>query len=111
MMAARKQAASVRFKQAAGIQAREVENELFIAAPDSGTIHHLNRTASAVWRALVEPRSAEDVIALFQAAFPDLPKRKIAKDVTDVLAFLTASKLLVRAEIGRAPQKRRSPAR
>jgi hypothetical protein len=102
---------SVRFKQAYGIEVREVGDELFLAAPGPGTIHHLNRMASAVWRTLVEPRTTEDLIALFQTAFPDVPRRKIAKDMTNVLAFLVDSKLIVRTELRPPLQKRRVGAR
>ena len=98
---------SIRFKQADEVQAREVEGELFLAAPGPGTIHHLNRMASAVWRTFVEPRTAEELIALFRAAFPDVPRRSIAKDVTDIVAFLAASKLIVRAKLRPGQQKAR----
>jgi hypothetical protein len=102
---------SIRFKQAYGIEVREVEDELFLAAPGPGTIHHLNRMASAVWRTLVEPRTTEDLIALFQAAFPEVPRRKIAKDMRSVLKFLVDTKLIVRTELRPPPQKRRVRAR
>jgi hypothetical protein len=105
MMPTGKHNVSIRFKQADGVQAREVEGELFLAAPGPGTIHHLNRMASAVWRTFVEPRSAEELIVLFRAAFPDVPGRSIAKDVTDIVGFFAASKLIVRAKL-RARRKK-----
>jgi coenzyme PQQ synthesis protein D (PqqD) len=109
MMPTGKHAVSIRFKQADGVQAREVEGDLFLAAPGPGTIHHLNRMAAAVWRAFAEPRTAEELIALFRAAFPDEPRRSIAKDVADTVAFLAARKLIVRAKLRPGTTKRVSP--
>jgi Coenzyme PQQ synthesis protein D (PqqD) len=86
-----------RFRHAAGVEVREVGDEFFLAAPGPGTIHHLDRMASAAWRALAKPRSVEEMIGLFEVAFPSMPRRKIAKDVAEVLAFLETSKLIVSA--------------
>jgi hypothetical protein len=107
MMPTGRHEASIRFKQAAGVQAREVDGDLYLAASGPGTIHHLNRMASAVWRAFVEPRSAHELIALFRAAFPEVPGRNIAKDVMGIVAFLAASKLIVRAKLHAPRQKAR----
>jgi coenzyme PQQ synthesis protein D (PqqD) len=91
-----------RFRRSGGIQARNVGGEIFLAAPKVKTIHHLDRMASATWHALAKPKSAEEIIELFQAAFPGTPRRKIAKDVGNILAFLVERKLIVR-------MKRRRP--
>ena len=107
MKATGKRDVSMPFRQADGVQAREVEGELFLAAPGRGTIHYLNRMASAVWRTFVEPRTAEELVALFRAAFPDVPGRSIAKDVKDIVAFLAASKLIVRAKLRDGRRKAR----
>jgi hypothetical protein len=52
--------------------------------------------ASAAWRALSEPRSADHIVVLFQSAFPDTSQRRIAKDIADLLAFLLKSRLIIR---------------
>lgn len=72
---------------------REVGHELFLVARQ-GTIHKLDQMASAAWRALSEPRSADEIIMLFELAFPDTPKRQIAKDIADLLAFLLGNRLI-----------------
>jgi coenzyme PQQ synthesis protein D (PqqD) len=87
--------ASRRYRQAAGIEMREVAGEFFLVVPGPGTTHHLDKMASAVWRVLAEPRSAEELIDLFDAAFPNMPKRKIARDVENLLSFLEEQKLVV----------------
>jgi Coenzyme PQQ synthesis protein D (PqqD) len=90
-----------RFRRAPGVETREVGGEIFVAAPGPKTIHHLDRMASAAWRALAQPRSAEELADLFAAAFPDMPRRKMEKDVKALLAFLEESELIVGAGIHR----------
>ena len=97
-MARPRHARRQRFQHAAGISVRQVGEELFIAAPGEGTIHHLDRMAAGIWRLLAEAKGAEEVIAVVEAAFPDVPKRRIAKDVNDLLAFLEESELIVRVD-------------
>ncbi len=89
---------SGRFRRAPGVETREVRGEIFVAAPGPKTIHHLDRMASAAWRALAHPKSAEELLTLFAAAFPDTPRRKMEKDVKALLAFLEESELIVGAD-------------
>ncbi len=99
--AARRRGPTGRFRRAPGVAAREVAGEFFVAAPGPKTIHHLDRMASAAWRALAVPRSADELIALFAVAFPDTPKRQLATDVKELLAFLEEAGLIVPADTGR----------
>lgn len=87
-----------RFRRAEGVEVREVSGELFLIAPPNGGIHQLDHMASGAWRALSEPRTTDEIIALFQVAFPDAPKRRIVKDIVDLLAFLEESRLIVRTD-------------
>jgi Coenzyme PQQ synthesis protein D (PqqD) len=92
-----------RFRRAPGVETREVGGEIFVAAPGPKTIHHLDRVASAAWRALREPKSAAELIALFAAAFPQTPRRKIVRDVMELLGFLQRRGLI--ATVGARPSK------
>jgi len=85
----------VRFRRADGVMVREVGDELFLVDPQ-GTIHKLDQMASAAWRALSVPRSGDAIVALFQAAFPNASKRRIAKDIADLLALLLKRHLIIR---------------
>jgi hypothetical protein len=98
-----------RFQRAAGVVAREVGDEIFLATPGPGEIHHLDQIASAAWRALVQPKSADELIDLFQAAFPRTPKRKIAKDIADLLTFFEARGLIVRTKIDKKEKPSKAP--
>jgi Coenzyme PQQ synthesis protein D (PqqD) len=95
MMPRLRQGPAKQFRRAHGVEVREVGREIFLVAPGDGAIHQLDATASAAWRALSEPKSLEELIALFQAAFPDAPKRRIATDIQNLLAFLGKRRLIV----------------
>jgi Coenzyme PQQ synthesis protein D (PqqD) len=96
MASKRKYATNRRFRHAPRVTARTVGGEIFLAAARTKTIHHLDQMASAAWRTLARPRSAEEIVELFRAAFPGTPRGKIAKDVRNILVFLEKSKLIVR---------------
>jgi len=83
------------YRRAHGVEIREVGRDFFLVAPGNGAIHRLDATASAAWRALSEPKSVDELIALFQTAFPDVPKRRIATDIEDLIAFLSKRRLIV----------------
>jgi Coenzyme PQQ synthesis protein D (PqqD) len=84
-----------RFRRAAGVAAREVGGEFFLVAPGDRTIHQLDPMASAVWRALSKARSVGELIDLFEAVFPKTPKRRIARDIEKLIAFLELKGLVV----------------
>jgi len=87
-----------RFQRADGVEVRQVGSELFLVAP-GGAIHQLDQIATGAWRALSEPRTADEIIALFQVAFPLMPKRRIAKDITKLLGYLEEIGLIIRGGV------------
>jgi hypothetical protein len=98
MMPRVRQGARKRFRHALGVEVREVGREIFLVAPGDGVIHQLDATASAAWRALSEPKSLDELIALFQAAFPDAPRRRVATEIKELIASLTKRRLIVRTD-------------
>jgi hypothetical protein len=84
-------------RRANGVKLRAVGDELFLVAPGSDGIHQLDQMASAAWRALSTPRSADEIIGLFQTAFPGTPRQKIARDIEKLLAHLEGRRLVVKA--------------
>lgn len=68
--------------------ARTVGGEIFLAAPDEGSIHALNAMASAIWRVLETPRTLGELCSLFAAAFPDAGEQRIRADLTALLLTL-----------------------
>jgi hypothetical protein len=75
---------------------RAVGDELFVALPAEGSIHTLNAMGAAVWHALEEPRTFADLLALFEAAFPDTDPRRIGDDLNALLETLARDGLVRR---------------
>jgi hypothetical protein len=73
---------------------RTVGDDVFVALPGEGSIHTLNATAAAVWRALEEPRTFAELSALFQAAFPETDPARIADDLATLLVTLERDGLI-----------------
>jgi hypothetical protein len=90
----------VRWVRAAGAVTRGVEDELFVANPQEGTIHALNPLAAALWRAIETPRSHAELCALFEAAFPGVSADTISGDVGRILQTFEADGLALRARQG-----------
>jgi hypothetical protein len=74
---------------------RTVGDEVFIAIPGGSTIHALNAIGAAIWRALMVPRSPEELLELFATAFPDTDVIQLRKDVLHVVSVLSAEKLII----------------
>lgn len=73
-----------RFAPAVTVSWTDAGDELVIFDRGRGTYHALNASASAIWRALGDGRSADDVAALLNARF--------AADTSgDVAAFLATA--------------------
>lgn len=73
--------------------ATPVDDELFLACPDD-EIFHLNALGAALWRLLDEPMTADELVALVGAAFPDTPREVLARDVAAFLERLRARGLI-----------------
>jgi hypothetical protein len=86
-----------RYIRAAGVSETAVDDELFLVAPQTQEIVHLDALAAAVWRQLAEPATAADIAALFAAAFPDMPAERLRADIEAALAVLLAEGLAAAA--------------
>jgi hypothetical protein len=62
-----------------------VEGERFLAESGPGAIHHLNALASALWRLYQEQVAPEEMVELVHAAFPEVPRSRIERDVEKLL--------------------------
>jgi hypothetical protein len=75
---------------------RDVDNQLFVIDEPGGQIHHLNETASAIWRLLEEPQSANDIIRTFRFLYPDENAAHIKRGLRDALSDLSDRDVLLR---------------
>jgi hypothetical protein len=84
-----------RYQRSPVATATEVDGERFLADADGAAIYHLNPVGSAIWHALAEPTSAEQLVELLHAAFPETDRRRIERDVETLLADLAAKQLVL----------------
>ena len=64
---------------------RPMGRQTFLANPDYGTVYRANETVAALWRLLAEPTPHDEVVSVFQQAFPDTPRDRVAEELTEVL--------------------------
>ena len=74
-----------------------IDRDLFLVNPGRQGIYHLNATGAALWRLLAEPIGVEQAVAILHHAFPDVARAQIERDVTKVMAELTARGLIADA--------------
>ncbi|WP_281859570.1 PqqD family protein [Litoreibacter halocynthiae] len=75
---------------------REIDAQLFLINEERGTIHHLNETASAIWRLLKEPATANSIIQTFRFLYPEENVWYLKKSIRSLLRDLTDKRILVR---------------
>lgn len=71
-----------------------MDDDLFLVAPTSGEIVHLDQMAAAVWHLLETPCQQSDIAAVFADAFPDVPADRLAADLQLSLQTLIAAGLV-----------------
>jgi hypothetical protein len=74
------------------------EGETIILDQRAGTVHHLNATASQIWRQCSGDRSAAAIAACLTATFDDVPET-VLEDVVATLADFRRLGLLVDAAV------------
>jgi hypothetical protein len=75
-----------RYRRIDGAHETVVDDEIFVILPGGGDMFHLDAMAAALWRALAEPAGRAELIALFEAAFPDTSPAIIETDIDTALA-------------------------
>ncbi|MDJ0638895.1 MAG: PqqD family protein [Paracoccaceae bacterium] len=78
------------------LEPREVEGQIFLIDEEGGKIHHLNRTASAVWRLLETPFDQNAIIDQFRFLYPDEDAKRLKKSIRSLLRDLADQKVLIR---------------
>jgi hypothetical protein len=73
---------------------RELDGELFIVDEHKKRIHHLNVTASAIWRLLETPATANNVISVFRHLYPDADQTLVKKTIRNALAWMKRKDIL-----------------
>lgn len=69
----------------------------FLADPRDNGIHVLDRVGLGVWTLLQQPHDAASLAAIVAGAFPAIPRKRIAADITALLGALEERGLIVPA--------------
>jgi hypothetical protein len=83
-----------RFRRRDGVAERELDGKCFLADNEGGTITVLNRMAAAMWRALGEPASADELVDLAVLVFPETGRAVIEADVGAILRDFLSEHLI-----------------
>lgn len=76
-----------------GIDATEVDEDVFLVEPDSEEVFHLNPVAAGLWRLLAEPMTVAELQAAVREAFPDRPRAAVDAEVAAAVAELLRRRL------------------
>lgn len=66
---------------------------------DLASIYSLNPVASAIWNALAEPRTKNEIVQLLEQEF-EAPAETVVSDVETFLAEMSTASLVETAEVG-----------
>ncbi len=83
-----------RFNRRDGVAERELDGKCFLADNEGGTITVLNQMAAAIWRALGEPATQDELVDLAVLAFPETDRAIIAADVGSILRKFLSKQLI-----------------
>jgi len=73
----------------------EVAGDIFLVEPRTQDVIRLNKVAGALWRYLARPREHDDIVAVFAAAFPQVQRARLARDLAKGIADLRRRGLIV----------------
>jgi len=86
-----------RFRRRDGVAERQLEGKCFLADNEGGTITVLNQMAAAIWRALAEPATADELADLAALVFPQTDRAIIEADIGSILRDFLSERLIVSA--------------
>jgi len=86
-----------RFRRGDGVAERQLDGKSFLADNDGGTITVLNQMAAAIWRALGEPATQDELVDLAVLAFPETDRAVIEGDVGSILRDFLVERLILEA--------------
>ncbi len=84
----------VQYRQKPGVHMRQMDDQVFLADPQTDIMFHLNAIGSAVWRLLEQPMDSGEIAGLLVEAFPGTAANRIRQDVSILLEQLSDNGLV-----------------
>ena len=78
------------------IAERSIDDTVFLVNPKTDIVFFLNPLSTGIWQLLREPISVLEATAIVQQAFPNMPPKKIATDVSKVINEMSKRNLVLR---------------
>jgi hypothetical protein len=75
---------------------RRIDDTVFLVNPETDTVFYLNPLGTAIWQLLAQPIRAAEAATIVQEAFPDVPPKQIAEDVSKLFDELSKRNLALR---------------
>jgi hypothetical protein len=85
----------MRYRRNPAVTTTEFENEFFLVEPDEDEVYYLDALSGGVWRLLERPQTLEDLVEVYEAAFPETPGEQIGRDLRAMLADMLEHKVIV----------------
>ena len=67
------------------IAERSIDDTVFLVDPETDIVFYLNPLSTGIWQLLHDSISEFDVASIIQHAFPDVPQKEIARDLTRLI--------------------------
>ena len=77
------------------IAERSIDDTVFLIDPETDIVFYLNPLSTGLWQLLREPISVFNAITIVQQAFPDIPSKKIARDVSKLINEMSKRNLVL----------------
>lgn len=87
------EAVSVVARRSSRVAWREIDGEIVIISPEDSSVHELNETAGAFWRAADGKRDIAEIARSLAAAY-EAPVDSVLADIEELVAELSAKRLL-----------------
>jgi len=86
-----------RYLRNPAVSETELDGEFFLVEPASGEVFYLDAVSAGLWRLVAAPRTLEETIAVYRAAFPEADGRTVENDLRVALQTMLDRCLVVAA--------------
>ena len=86
------------YMQNSNIDERSIDDTVFLVDPKTDKIFYLNPISTGIWQLLRKPTSVFDATTIVQQAFPEIPPKKIAEDVSKLINQMRKRNLVLSDE-------------
>lgn len=85
--------ADMRCVRIAGYVAVQTDEAIYLADPQGRAIHRCNALSALIWTLMEEPATLDEVVAVMQDIFADIPPTQLRADAQSALQFLLQHQL------------------